>query len=281
MRVAGFLGGGGDGVEADVGEEDEACAAHDAAPAEFAEGAGVGGDEGGVVGWVDVGPAEADDGEDDDDLEDDHDGVEDGAFFGALDEEGGHGEDDECGGQVHDARVFIERGGGEGVGEVEADLVTELHEVGGPCGGDGGCADGVLEDEVPADDPCEEFAEGDVAVGVGAAGGWDHGGEFRVAEAGEGAGEAADDVGEGDGWSGAFSGDLAGEGEEAGSDDDADAEEDEVDGAELAFEGDGRSAGVGVDFCEHVGERFFGEQLIHDEMVGRQGMSQWAYLNWR
>lgn len=128
----GLFAAGETAVFTAVGEEDEACAAHDAAPAEFAEGAGVGGDEWGVVGGVDVGPAEADDGEDDDDLEDDHDGVEDGAFFGALDEEGGHGEDDEGGGQVQDAGDVIEWGGGEGVREVEAELLAELHEVGGP-----------------------------------------------------------------------------------------------------------------------------------------------------
>ena len=66
-----FLRGGGDGVEADVREEDDAGGAHDAAPAEFAEGAGVRRDEGHVVLGLDVGVADSDDDDDDGDLDDD------------------------------------------------------------------------------------------------------------------------------------------------------------------------------------------------------------------
>ena len=46
LRVLGLLRGGRDRVEADVGEEDDGRAADDAAPAEVAEVAGVGRDEG-------------------------------------------------------------------------------------------------------------------------------------------------------------------------------------------------------------------------------------------
>ena len=61
--VLGFLRGGGDGVETDEGEEDDAGAAEDAAPA-VAEDAFVAGRAGGdqvrhVVGAVDELPAEA------------------------------------------------------------------------------------------------------------------------------------------------------------------------------------------------------------------------------
>ena len=48
-------------------------------------------------------------------------------------------------------------------------------------------AEGVLEDEVPADDPGDQLAERRVGVGVGRPGDGDHAGELGVAEAGEGA----------------------------------------------------------------------------------------------
>ena len=60
-------------------------------------------------------------------------------------------------------------------------------------------ADGVLEDQVPADDPGDEFAHGGVGVGVGAAGDGDHGGEFGVAEAGEAADDGDEDEARGRG----------------------------------------------------------------------------------
>ena len=45
LRILGFLGGGADGVEADVGEEDDTRAGHNSRPAEVAGLAGIGGDE--------------------------------------------------------------------------------------------------------------------------------------------------------------------------------------------------------------------------------------------
>ena len=68
---------------------------------------------------------------------------------------------------------------------------------------------GVLEDEVPADDPGDELAEGGVGVGVGGAGDGDHAGELGVAEAGEGADDGDEDERDGEGRAGAG---AAGEG---------------------------------------------------------------------
>ena len=48
-------------------------------------------------------------------------------------------------------------------------------------------ADGVLQDEVPADDPGDQFAHGGVGVGVGAAGDGDHRSQLGVTQPGEGA----------------------------------------------------------------------------------------------
>ena len=59
LRIPRLLRGRAHGVEADVGEEDQPGAAEHAAPAELAEGAGVGRDERMPVGGVDVLDAEA------------------------------------------------------------------------------------------------------------------------------------------------------------------------------------------------------------------------------
>ncbi len=61
LRVLGLLGRRGDGVEADVGEEDDGRAGHDALPAE--------GHHGLEVGQADVAGAEEDEEEDDGDLD--------------------------------------------------------------------------------------------------------------------------------------------------------------------------------------------------------------------
>ena len=54
-------------------------------------------------------------------------------------------------------------------------------------------ADGVLEDQVPADDPGDQLAHGGVGVGVGAARDGDHRRQLGIAEAGEGADDGDQD----------------------------------------------------------------------------------------
>jgi hypothetical protein len=72
---------------------------------------------------------------------------------------------------------------------MDAEPVEQVDDVRGKANADAHVGEGVLEDEVPADDPGDEFAERGVGVGVGRAGDGDHAREFGVAEAGE----AADD----------------------------------------------------------------------------------------
>ena len=68
LRVAALLGGGRDGVEADVGEEDEGRAGPDPGPAVGREGVPVGG--------LDVEGADDDEEDEDDELDGHHHGVE-------------------------------------------------------------------------------------------------------------------------------------------------------------------------------------------------------------
>ena len=77
--------------------------------------------------------------------------------------------------------------------------------MGGETDGDAHVGEGVLEDKVPANDPCDELAHGGVGVGVSGAGDGDHACEFRIAEAGERADDGDQDERESDGWASAGS----------------------------------------------------------------------------
>ena len=105
-----------------------------------------------------------------------------------------------------------------------------------PADRDGGRAHRVFEHQIPADDPREQFAHGGVGVGVGAARDGDHGGEFAVAHAGEGAAERGDDEREDHRGSGVIVRGLRREREQARADDGADAERDQIHGPEGALQ---------------------------------------------
>ena len=68
-----------------------------------------------------------------------------------------------------------------------AEPVEQINEMRGEADADRHVADGIFEDEVPADDPRDELAHGRVGVGVGAACDRDHRRQFGIAERGEGA----------------------------------------------------------------------------------------------
>lgn len=92
LRVAALFGGGGDGVEADVGEKDDGTAGENSRPAVGHEGMPV------------RGMNEADDGEDEDEdgdeLERDHHVVGGSRLADAADEDDGEDHDDEEGGDI-------------------------------------------------------------------------------------------------------------------------------------------------------------------------------------
>ena len=146
--------------------------------------------------------------------------------------------------------------------KAEAEVLAEGEDVAAPAGADGGGAEGVFEDEVPADDPGEDFAERGVAVGVGGAGDGDHGGELGVAEAGEDAADARDDEGEHHAGAGVARGGRAGEHEDASADDGADARaEMRLTGAERALRGCARRFRLASP--QDVVERLGYEQIRH------------------
>jgi hypothetical protein len=60
-------------------------------------------------------------------------------------------------------------------------------------------ADRIFENQVPADDPCDEFAHAGVGVCVGGAGDGDHGGQFGIAKRGKRAHDGYEDKRQRDG----------------------------------------------------------------------------------
>ncbi len=182
-----------------------------------------------------------------------------GVVVGALDEEGTRDDHDEDDGhldgddergdpcrQLHaeheDGGEHQHQGGGEDVeaealgavpsaqlgGDVPAGVVQQRADVARPADGHHRRAERELQDQVPADDPGGQFAQGGVGEGVRGAGHRDGGGELGVAQRGERADDSGDDEREGDGGSRVVLGDGAGQYEDAGADDDADAEDGQV-----------------------------------------------------
>ena len=115
-------------------------------------------------------------------------------------------------------------------------VLQKGNDITRPADRDGRGGKQIFENQIPADDPGDEFAERRVAVSVGRAGKRNHRGKFRVTKPGEGAGQSGEDEGINNGRSGVLRGGLAGEDKNAGADDRADAQRGEVDGAEGAFE---------------------------------------------
>ena len=88
------------------------------------------------------------------------------------------------------------------IGQVQAEGCQLRFGVSAEADGDDHVADDVFEDEVPADDPGEDFAERGVGIRVGAAGDGNHRGQFGIAESGEAAGQGDQKKRDGDGRSG-------------------------------------------------------------------------------
>lgn len=124
------------------------------------------------------------------------------------------------------ATAFV--GGGRApVGHVEAEPGEEGGEVAGDADGHHGHDGNVFQDQVPADEPADDFPEGHISVGVGGAGAGDHAGELRLGQ-GRGRGcqpgdqEGDQDGGPDAGFGAAAVGHQACQGEDADADDAAD-----------------------------------------------------------
>src|SRR5581483_1146285 len=86
---------------------------------------------------------------------------------------------------------------------METERLKQAVYIGREADGNGHVGDGIFEDQVPANDPSDEFAERRVRVGVGAAGDGDHGSQFGIAKAGKAADDSNQEERERDSRSGA------------------------------------------------------------------------------
>ncbi len=159
--------------------------------------------------------------------------------------------------------------GGEPPRELHAEAVEQGDHVPRPGDGHRGVADGVLEEQVPADDPGDQLAQRGVGVRVGAARHRDHGGELGVAERGEGADDGRQDEGEDERRARAGPrrvprGGAADGGEDARADDGADAQGDEAPGAQNLAKPGPAPIGLGHDAVDGLGA----EELVHGSPTG-------------
>ena len=245
LRILRLLRRGRDGVESDIGEEDDARRANDARPAELAEGAGVRRNERVPVRGVHVQEAEADHEQHDRDLHVHDHVVEPRRLLDADDEQNRHRDDERDGGQIDDAARYArqrvralhrERRRHERRRQIDAESMEERAEVPRPSHRHGRRAEEIFEHQIPADDPRDELAERRVAIGVRAAGDRNHRRELRVAESGEETARARENEGVHDRRSGVQRRGGSGENEDSCADDCADSQQRQITRGEHAFE---------------------------------------------
>jgi len=187
---------------------------------------------------------------------------------------------------------------------MQAEPIEQVDDVGGEADADAHVGAGVFENQIPADDPGDELAEGGVGVGVGRAGNGNHGGQLGIAKAGKRADEGHQDHGDRNGGAGAGTagkrgvgndvvdegriGDggggklLAGDGgaddgEDARTDDGADAERSERPRAKGLFQ---RVRGLGR-VADELVNRLAGEELAGQGRSPCRGSFQLSALSFQ
>ena len=208
LRIACLFGGRRDRVEADVGEEHDRRALMDASPAVRCERH--------VVRRIDMHRADDDEEAEHEELDHDHDVVGTRALLDAeqedprdhhhdrerrdVDENRDAGEPRRGVHQRLHRRIGTERDRTVAVRQppwqIDADAGEQRIEVTAPRDGDRDVADGVLEDEIPADDPRDQLAERGVRVRIRTARLRNHRRELRVAERGQRAHRAEQNEGQ-------------------------------------------------------------------------------------
>ena len=159
--------------------------------------------------------------------------------------------------------------GGEPNREVDVEATEQRCEVVPPRDRDRHVPNRVLQNQVPADDPRHQLAEGCVGVRIGAPRLGNHRRQLGVTQPGEGARDAQQQEGEHKRGTGAAAHEMArgivlarGGGpdrsEDAGADHRADPQHDEVACAQGPLQGEGASA-----LGEQLRDRLAGEELVH------------------
>ena len=121
--------------------------------------------------------------------------------------------------------------------QMDTEEREQRHEVSRPADAHRRRTGCVLEHQVPADDPRDQFAHRRVRVGVRAPRDRHDAGHFGIAQTSEGARKADEHHRDRHRGSRVNGGDLTGDDEDAGADDAADADGGEVDGTQRAAQG--------------------------------------------
>ncbi len=135
-------------------------------------------------------------------------------------------------------RLMMPTGGAAAIhcGKRDAEAGEQALHVAAPANRHRHRADGVLENQVPADHPGDQLAQRGVGIGVGAAGDRDHRRELGVAQRRERARQARREVRHGDRRAGLVGRGGAGQHEDAGADDGSDTQERKVERTQAASE---------------------------------------------
>jgi hypothetical protein len=147
-----------------------------------------------------------------------------------------HGEEVDLVRTVGDAVGLGARRAGHPQRQPDVQETEQVVEVAGDADGHHRHDRGVLQQQVPADEPADDLTEDGVAVGVGRAGARDEAGELGVGERRRGAGHAGDQERDQHRRAGGLVGHRAGQGEDAGADDAADADRGQLPQAERAVQ---------------------------------------------
>ena len=81
---------------------------------------------------------------------------------------------------------------GHPIGNGDAESGNQCLEIIAPADGDGDIADCVLDDQIPTDNPRNQFAQRCIGVRVRAAGDWNHRSEFCITQSCESAGDGCE-----------------------------------------------------------------------------------------
>src|SRR5207245_3276526 len=77
-------------------------------------------------------------------------------------------------------------------GNCDAESGNQRLEIIAPTDGDGNIADCIFDDQIPTDDPRNQFAQRCIGVRVRAAGDWNHRSEFCITQSCESAGDGCE-----------------------------------------------------------------------------------------
>ena len=239
LRITRFLRSGRDGIESDVSEE------HDTGRAENSKNTAVmmrdalrrdvrcrRRNKRRVVRRINELPADADEEQDDRHFQNYDDSVHERRFFRATNEQHRQDEQNEKRRHVHDAvraaGIVFEWRMRPLIGDRHVEPAEHAVRVFAPRVGHGRRGDGVFENQIPTDDPCDEFAHGRVRIRVGAAGDGNHRRELGVAQTGERAADAGHDKRQHNRRTRAIGDGSGGPHEQTGTDDSANAEREQV-----------------------------------------------------